>query len=48
MRQRAIVTAFALLVSIAGDASVARSRYLANGFARCFWCHSRLDDGTIQ
>jgi hypothetical protein len=27
-------------------AIVARGRYLANGIARCFWCHSRLEDGA--
>jgi len=41
------VAAFALLVSIAVDASVARSRYLANGFARCFWRQSRLEDADL-
>ena len=24
---------------------VARGKYLANGIARCFWCHSPLDNG---
>jgi len=38
----------ALLVSVTGDASVARGRYLANGIARCFWCHSRLEDGAFR
>jgi mono/diheme cytochrome c family protein len=28
----------------AGEARVARGRYLAHGIARCFWCHSPLTD----
>jgi mono/diheme cytochrome c family protein len=29
--------------SVGNGAPVARGRYLANGIARCFWCHSPLD-----
>lgn len=29
----------------AGQDRIARGRYLANGIARCFWCHSPLNDG---
>jgi mono/diheme cytochrome c family protein len=28
-----------------GAARIARGGYLANGIARCFWCHSPLNDG---
>ena len=31
-------------VPSAQTARVARGRYLANGVARCFWCHSALDN----
>lgn len=46
------LAALLILVACAGEpaspsaAMITRGSYLANGVARCFWCHSPLDNGN--